>query len=106
MKPMSGHATNRIKETTRDQIGAAVLKHLRSRLLDNDLPVDSIEDDFDLIEVEILDSFGFVELVVGVSDDLNLEIDLADLGDEPLATFGEIVTAFFRATSVKTGSCR
>jgi acyl carrier protein len=57
-------------------------------------------------EVEILDSFGFVELVVGVSDDLNLEIDLADLGDEPLATFGEVVTAFLRATSVTTGSCR
>jgi acyl carrier protein len=56
--------------------------------------------------VEILDSFGFVELVVGVSDDLNLEIDLADLGDEPLATFGEVVTAFLRATSVTTGSCR
>jgi acyl carrier protein len=45
-----------------------------------------------------------VELIVGVSEDLNLEIDLADLGDEPLATFGDIVTAFARATSAVTDS--
>jgi len=88
----------------RDRIGATVLKHLESRLLESGLSVDAIEEDFDLIELEILDSFGFVELIVGVSDDLNLEIDLADLGNEPLVTFGDIVTAFARATSAMTGS--
>jgi acyl carrier protein len=89
-------------ELERDRIGATVLKHLESRLLENGLSVDAIEDDFDLIELEILDSFGFVELIVGVSDDLNLEIDLADLGNEPLVTFGDIVTAFTRVTSAAT----
>jgi hypothetical protein len=47
---------------------------------------------------------GFVELIVGVSHDLSLEIDLTDFGDVPLATFGDIVTAFARATSAMTGS--
>ena len=89
----------------RDRIGATVLKYLESRLLESGLSVDAIEDDFDLIELEILDSFGFVELIVGVSDDLGLEIDLADLGNEPLVTFGDIVTAFTRATSAATDSC-
>jgi acyl carrier protein len=96
---------NRPAELERDRIGATVLKHLESRLLENGLSLDAIEEDFDLIELEILDSFGFVELIVGVSDDLNLEIDLADLGDEPLTTFGDIVTAFARATSAVTDSC-
>ena len=41
---------------------------------------------------------------MGVNEELNLEIDLADLGDEPLATFGDVVTAFVRATASKTGS--
>jgi acyl carrier protein len=88
----------------RDRIGATVLKHLESRLLESGLSIDAVAEDFDLIELEILDSFGFVELVVGVNDDLNLEIDLADLGDEPLATFGDIVSAFVRASSAMTGS--
>lgn len=92
-------------EVTRDRIGLVVLKHLKNRLLENGLSVESIEDDFDLVEVEVLDSFGFVELVVGVIDDLNLEIDLADLGDEPLATFGQVVTAFLRASSARSGAC-
>jgi acyl carrier protein len=90
----------------RDRIGAAVLEHLKSRLLESGLAAGSIEDDFDLIEVEILDSFAFVKLVVGVSEDLKLDIDLADLGDEPLAAFGEFVTAFLRATSSRTGADR
>jgi acyl carrier protein len=81
-----------------------VLKHLERRLLENGLSVDAIGEDLDLIELEILDSFGFVELVVGVNEDLNLEIDLADLGDEPLATLGDVVTAFVRATSSRSGS--
>ncbi|MCH7601099.1 MAG: hypothetical protein IH973_15220 [Myxococcales bacterium] len=92
------------EEPTRDQIGTTVLKHLKSRLLENGLAADSIEDDFDLIEVEILDSFAFVELVVNVSEDLNIDIDLADLGDEPFTTFGEIVTAFRRVIAAETGA--
>ena len=101
---MPGHAMNPGAELTRDRIGATVLKHLESRLLENGLSIDAIGEDFDLVELEILDSFGFVELVVGVNEELNLEIDLADLGDEPLATFGDVVTAFVRATASKTGS--
>jgi len=91
------------EELSRDQIGTAVLKQLKSRLLENGVAPESVEDDFDLIRVEILDSFAFVELVVGVSEELNLDIDLADLGDEPFTTFGEIVTAFLRASSAETG---
>jgi acyl carrier protein len=91
------------EEFSRNQIGTVVLKHLESRLLENGLAPESIEEDFDLIKVEILDSFAFVELVVSVSEDLNLDIDLADLGDEPFTTFGEIVTAFQRVISAKTG---
>jgi hypothetical protein len=45
-----------------------------------------------------------VELVVSVSEDLNLDIDLADLGDEPFATFGEVVTAYRRVSSAGTGA--
>jgi acyl carrier protein len=101
---MPGHDMNPRAELTRDRIGATVLKHLESRLLENGLSVDAIGEDLDLIELEILDSFGFVELVVGVNEDLNLEIDLADLGDEPLATLGDVVTAFVRATSSRSGS--
>jgi acyl carrier protein len=101
---MAEYDMNPQAQLTRDRIGATVLKHLESRLLESGLSVDAIEEDFDLIELEILDSFGFVELIVGVSEDLNLEIDLADLGDEPLATFGDIVTAFARATSAVTDS--
>jgi acyl carrier protein len=91
------------EELSRNQIGTVVLKHLESRLLENGLAPESIEDEFDLIKVEILDSFAFVDLVVSVSEDLNLDIDLADLGDEPFTTFGEIVTAFQRVSSAKTG---
>lgn len=89
------------EELSRDQIGTAVLKQLKSRLLENGVAPESVGDDFDLIRVEILDSFAFVELVVGVSEELNLDIDLADLGDEPFTTFGEIVTAFQRVSSAE-----
>jgi acyl carrier protein len=102
--PVAEHDMDLQTAPERDRIRTTVLKHLAGRLLENGLSVDAIEDDFDLIELEILDSFGFVELIVGVSDDLNLDIDLADLGDEPLTTFGDIVTAFARATSATIGS--
>ena len=42
-----------------------------------------------------------MELVVSVSEDLNLDIDL---GDEPFATFGEVVTAYRRVSSAGTGA--
>ena len=46
-----------------------------------------------------------MELVVSVSEDLNLvDIDLADLGDEPFATLGEVVTAYRRFSSAGTGA--
>jgi acyl carrier protein len=102
---MPGNDMDSQAERTRDRIGATVLKHLENRLVENGLSIDAVAEDFDLIELEILDSFGFVELIVGVNDDLNLEIDLADLGDEPLATFGDIVTAFVRASSAMTHTC-
>jgi len=73
-----------------------VLRHLENRLRENGLTSDSLEDDFDLIESGVVDSFAFVELVVGVSEDLNLELDFADLADEPFSTFGELVNAFER----------
>jgi acyl carrier protein len=104
LKLRPGHAMKPQEEPTRDQIGTTVLKHLKSRLLENGLAADSIEDGFDLIEVEILDSFAFVELVVSVSEDLDIYIDLADLGDEPITTFGEIVTAFQRVISAETSA--
>jgi acyl carrier protein len=98
------HDPNLQAALKQDRIRTTVLKRLAGRLLENGLSADAIEDDFDLIEPEILDSFGFVELIVGVSDDLNLDIDLADLGAEPITTFGDIVTAFVRATTATIGS--
>ncbi len=78
----------------RREVGALIRKHLAARIEQQGLASEAIGDDFDLIEGGVLDSFAFVELVVGVSDDLQLELDLADLADEPFATFGELVDAF------------
>jgi acyl carrier protein len=83
----------------RDTVGTLVRKHLAARIEQQGLSPQAIGEDFDLIDGGLLDSFAFVELVVGVSEDLQLEMDLADLGNDPFSTLGELVDAFRDAAS-------
>lgn len=54
------------------------------------IPADELPDDFDLLKNGVIDSFGFLELIAAVEDELGVEVDLAGLDAEHLTLVGPL----------------
>jgi len=75
---------------TRDEIRNLILNHLEAPLVANDLTPQTVPDDFDLLREGIIDSFGFVELIVVLQEKVGTEIDFEDLDPEDLTVVGPL----------------
>jgi acyl carrier protein len=62
---------------------------------------DRVTDETDLLDIGLIDSFGFVELVQHLEDRFKVTFDDAELSSNELATVRGLVTAIERKTKKK-----
>ncbi len=70
-----------------------VLDLIAEPLLATGTMPDDIESDTDLIKAGILDSFGFIDLVIALEDRTGIAIDLASIGSEDFVTIDGLIRA-------------
>ena len=69
---------------SRDDIKNFILEHLKSSFEDNGISIESIQKDFDLMKMGIIDSLGFIQLIGAIEEHFNIEIDFEELDADQL----------------------
>jgi acyl carrier protein len=88
-------------ENIRARLREFVLSSIKEKLDLLDIDASQISDDTSLTDSGILDSMGFVELVGGVEDEFDYEIDLDEFDPEEFTTLGGFLKC---ALHSKTGT--
>lgn len=65
-----------------------VVSQLGNLLLDKGLNPDALPDDFDLLTEGVIDSLGFVELILALEKYFEVKLDFSDLDPEDLTILG------------------
>jgi acyl carrier protein len=71
-----------------EQVRATVLKHLASKLAGSGLKPEDIDDGFDLLARGTIDSFGIIEMISAVEQDLGVQVDFARMSSDELTIVG------------------
>ena len=69
---------------TADDIRAIILNHIGDGLRAKGIEATAVADDFDFLQEGVIDSFGFLELIVVLEERVGHEIDFSDLPPEEL----------------------
>lgn len=75
---------------TSDDIRALLLRKLRSSITAKKLRPEDITDNFDLLTQGVIDSMGFIELIVFFEQQFNTEIDFDEMDAEELTLVGPL----------------
>jgi acyl carrier protein len=70
------------------EVRAFVLEQLTSELADVGMKPADVDDELDLIEARVIDSFGMIEVIAAVESHFGLEIDFEELDPELLTAVG------------------
>ncbi len=76
---------------TEERIRAAILGLLRPHLQAANLDESRLTDDSSLIELGLVDSFQLVSLIVGLQDELGIEIDFLDASPNDFASISGLI---------------
>jgi acyl carrier protein len=76
---------------TDDRIRSAILTLLRPHLQAAKLDEKQLTDDSSLIDLGLVDSFQLVSLIVGLQDELGIEIDFLDASPNDFASISGLV---------------
>jgi acyl carrier protein len=77
-------------EVSADEIRSYILDHFRDQLDAKGLDPAQVPDDFDLLAEGVIDSFGILEMIMGMEDQFGLTIDLENLDPEELTMIGPL----------------
>ena len=77
-------------EVSADEIRSYILDRFRDQLDAKGLDPAQVPDDFDLLAEGVIDSFGILEIVMGMEERFGLTIDLENLNPEELTVIGPL----------------
>jgi acyl carrier protein len=77
---------------TRDAARDVILSYARDGLAARGLSMSSVPDSFDLLREGVIDSFGFLELVLLLEEQVGAPIDFASLEPEELTVVGSLAS--------------
>lgn len=75
---------------TTEEIRTSLLGRLQPTLAAKNLRSEDIADDFDLLTEGVIDSMGFIELIVFFEQQFNTEIDFDEMDAEELTLVGPL----------------
>ena len=74
------------------EVRTFIIDRLKKKLLLFDIAEEEVKDGFDLVKSGLLDSMAFVDLVAGVEEEFDLEIDFEKAADtEDFTSLGGLV---------------
>ena len=76
---------------------AFVLNQLSEVAREKGIALGKIEDDQNLLDLGILDSLGFVQMLMAMETELQLELDVSELEPEEFTTLEGLVTTATRS---------
>lgn len=71
---------------------ATVVTVLQKHAADPSVATAQLDDDVDLLQTGVLDSFAFLDFVEGVETETGIPVDLASVGDLPFASIRTFIT--------------
>jgi acyl carrier protein len=77
-------------EVSADEIRSYILDRFRDQLDAKGLDPAQVPDDFDLLAEGVIDSFGILEMIMGMEDQFGLTIDFENLDPEELTMIGPL----------------
>jgi acyl carrier protein len=77
-------------QITKAELHSYLIDRLRDQLSALRMSSDEINDDFDFFMSGLLDSFGFIDLLLGIEQRYQIELRLDDVNPEVLSTFGSL----------------
>jgi acyl carrier protein len=76
----------------RSEVRAFIIDRLKEKLLLFDIAEEEVKDGFDLVKSGLLDSMAFVDLIAGIEEEFDLEIDFEKAADtEDFTSLGGLV---------------
>jgi acyl carrier protein len=93
-----------MRHVTAETIRALIIAECSDAVHDLGLDPEALGDDFDLRVNGVIDSLGFLELVVALEDDLGLDLDLAELPAEELTVLGPLAREVASQVSGQRGA--
>jgi acyl carrier protein len=86
-------------DTKTDQIRAFIQDELRKIASGAGQTMTLADDDLNLVHAGLLDSFGFIRLVMSIEQRFNFQLDFGEMDPEEFSTLGGLVRAAARAVS-------
>ena len=86
-----------IGEVATEDVRSAIVDYLRSALAGQAFDPSQIDDDVNLLEAGVIDSFGVLELIGSLEEQFGLSLDLEDVDPRDLATVGPLSRIVARA---------
>jgi acyl carrier protein len=82
-----------MRPVTPETIRALIVAECSDAILDLGLDPEALGEDFDLRTHGVIDSLGFLELVMALEEDLGISLDLGELPAEQLTVLGPLARA-------------
>jgi acetyltransferase-like isoleucine patch superfamily enzyme/acyl carrier protein len=75
---------------TNELVRSAILDHIGPALVGRDIEPVNVDDDFNLLEAGVIDSFGVLELILSIEAQFGVSLDLEDVDPVELTTVGPL----------------
>jgi acyl carrier protein len=90
-------------ENSEAKIRAFIQHKIRERATVQSQPSPNLNNDLNLVDTRLFDSLSFVQLIVAIEKEFDVEIDIGDFGPEEFTVLGNLVRAAAASTAAANG---
>jgi len=84
---------------TYNEIKKIIIDFISDDVRRSGMKIEDIQDDFDLLQSGLIDSFKFIDLISLVEEKSDIEIDLAELDAEGFATISGLINSIIETNN-------
>lgn len=84
------------------QVRGFLLRFLDEKLANKGYPSEEVKDDFDLLIRGVIDSLGFLEMLVALQEEFEVDLDFDEIDPEKLSIVGPLCQYIISKTQERT----
>lgn len=86
-------------KNTYNEIKKIIIEFISDDVERSGIKIEDIQDDFDLLQSGLIDSFKFIDLISIVEERSDIEIDLAELDAEGFSTISGLINSIIETNN-------
>ena len=86
-------------KNTYNEIKKIIIEFISDDVERSGIKIEDIQDDFDLLQSGLIDSFKFIDLISLVEERSDIEIDLAELDAEGFSTISGLINSIIETNN-------